>query len=252
MGVEHFYLFNHFSEDHYYPVLEPYIEEGLVELIDWPYKAHDHKSWVNIQCGAYNRLIENRGRESFWMAIIDTDEFIFPLEKKTIPSFLKDYEEFGGVCINWQHYGTSNIYRIPYGETLIGSMTYKAREDHPRNYFVKTIFQPKKISKVKKPHHCKYLKGYFHVTENKERFADNKSLTETVSVNKIRINHYIYRDKEFFYTEKRRRVQEWFPGDPPIDMIPDYNRVEDLILLPIAEKVKDRINSSGPFHNAFR
>ncbi len=238
MGVEHFYLFNNLSQDHYFPVLEPYIEQGLVELIDWPYKPLEHKNWVDVQCRAYNTLIDNRGRDSFWMAIIDTDEFIVPVENEDIPSFLKDYEEFGGIGINWQLYGTSNIYRIPSNQPLIETLTYKAPEKHPLNCFVKTIFQPKKITKVKKPHHCKYKKGFFHVTENKEPFPENKSLTETVSIDKIRINHYTYRDEEFFYTEKRRRVQEWFPDDPPLPLNQDYNSVEDPILVPIAQKLK--------------
>jgi hypothetical protein len=34
VGVEHFYLYNHRSRDHYQEVLKPYILSGLVELID--------------------------------------------------------------------------------------------------------------------------------------------------------------------------------------------------------------------------
>ena len=129
MGVEHFYLFNHLSGDHYYSVLQPYIDEGCVDLIDWPYEPVDHKSWTEIQCRAYNTLINNRGRDSFWLAVIDTDEFIVPMEAPDIPSFLKNFEAYGGVGINWQHYGTSGVERIPTGETLIGTLTKRARTD---------------------------------------------------------------------------------------------------------------------------
>ncbi len=42
IGVEHFYLYNHLSADHYYEVLRPYIQEGIVELKDWPIEPKDH------------------------------------------------------------------------------------------------------------------------------------------------------------------------------------------------------------------
>lgn len=252
MGVEHFYLFNNLSEDQYLTVLDPYIEENLVELIDWPYKPQEHKNWIDVQCRAYNTLIDNRGRDSFWMAIIDIDEFIVPVEAKNIPKFLVDYEEFGGLAINCQHYGTSDVLRIGSDQTLIGTLTMKAPTNDPSNFFVKTIFQPKKLSKIRKPHGCKYKKGFFSVTESKQPLEESQSHTETLSVEKIRINHYLYRDEEFFYTEKVRRNQEWFPSHPPLTMNPKYNQVEDPILIPIAKQLEERITTSSPYHTASR
>ena len=242
IGVEHFYLFNHLSEDNYYEVLAPYILKGLVELFDWPYELEHHKDWTHIQCKAYNTLVGQRRRETFWLAIIDTDEFIVPLKKETLPKFLKDYGHFGGIGINWQLYGSSHTYNIPDNQTLIETLLLKAPTDYTQNRFVKTIFQPTKIKEVKKPHHCKYKKGYYHVTENKVPFPANKSLTDTVSVSKIRINHYTYRDEEFFYTEKQRRVSQWFPNTPPLEMNPAYNLEHDPIMLPFIPKLKQLLN----------
>ncbi|NGX36971.1 MAG: hypothetical protein K1000chlam2_00117 [Chlamydiae bacterium] len=242
IGVEHFYLFNNLSEDSYYGVLEPYVKKGIVELFDWPYESQYHKNWTHIQCGAYNKLIDQRRKETFWLAIIDTDEFIVPLKKETLPKFLKSYEKYGGIGINWQLYGTSDIYRIPDTQTLIGTLLKKAPENLEQNRFVKTIFQPKTIKEMKKPHHCKYKKGYFHVTENKVPFPANKSLTDTVSISKIRINHYTYRDEEFFYGEKQRRVAVWFPEAPPLEMNPAFNAEDDPIMLSFVPKLEKRLN----------
>ncbi len=36
IGVEHFYLYNNFSEDNYQDILAPYIEKGQVTLTEWP------------------------------------------------------------------------------------------------------------------------------------------------------------------------------------------------------------------------
>lgn len=242
VGVEHFYLFNNLSEDNI-ECLQPYIDKGIVELFNWPYKAHDHKSWDQIQCASYNRLVQERGKETFWLAIIDTDEFIVPIEMPHLAAFLRGYEKYGGLGINWQLYGTSGVYQIPENKTLIGTLLQKAPTDYPRNCFVKTIFQPSKIKEVKKPHHCKYQKGYYHVTENKEPFQTNKSYTETVSVQKIRINHYTHRDEAFFYGEKFRRICEWFPGTvtPPLE--PELNSVYDPIILKFVPSLEQRLFS---------
>ena len=243
LGVEHFYLFNHLSEDAYEEVLAPYIRKGIIDLFNWPYEASDVKSWDKIQCAAYNRLLLDKGRETFWLAIIDTDEFILPLQTPNIATFLKEYEEYGGIGINWQLYGTSDVYRVQENESLIERLTLRAPTDHPRNRYVKTIFQPKRARCVKKPHHCKYHRDYYHVDENKQAFTKNKSLTDQVSVNKIRINHYTYRDEEFLHGEKFRRLAKWYTGTTP-SMDPAFNQVEDTVIGKYVPALKERLFST--------
>lgn len=238
IGVEHFYLLNHLSEDDFNSVLKPYLEDGIVELFEWPFEVTHHKQWNKIQCNAYNKILSEKGKETFWLAVIDTDEFILPLKTTSLSKFLKEYESFGGLAINWQLFGSSGISHIPPQQTLIGTLVKKAPKDCVNNQFVKTILQPRKVKKMTKPHHARYKKPYFHVTENKSNFPI-KSLTHCVSVERICINHYTYRDEEFFYSEKQRRIKNWFPDSPPPQMNPEYNTMEDrtiLIHLPELEK----------------
>ncbi len=225
IGVEHFYLYNNLSEDDYLAVLEPYVKTGIVELVDWPYASTNQKEWNKIQCRAYSELIQKKKNETFWLALIDTDEFILPRSTKNLPSFLKLYEGVGGVGINWQLYGTSHVEYISKPQTLIGSLVNRAPRDESRNQFYKTIFRPRRVHKIKQPHFCYYKRPFFHVDEY-ERLIPAKSLTPKVSVDKICINHYIYRDEAFFYTEKARRILDWSP-DKKVFMEPNYNEVED-------------------------
>lgn len=241
IGVQHFYLFNHLSEDNYREVLNPYLAKGVVELIDWPYEAKNHKQWNRIQCDAYNKILSEKGKETFWLAAIDTDEYILPLETSSLSEFLKKYEQFGGLAVNWQLYGTSGIKHIPEDRTLIGTLIKKAPKDFENNKFVKTIFQPKKVKKMSKPHHCKYKRPYFHVTENQSPFPP-KSLTHFVSIDRIRINHYTYRDEEFFYSEKQRRIKNWFPEAPLLQINPEYNKVEDTSIFSFIPELEKRLN----------
>ncbi|MBS0615266.1 MAG: glycosyltransferase family 92 protein [Verrucomicrobia bacterium] len=240
IGVEHFYLYNNLSEDDYHAVLDPYIKEGVVELFEWPHQAKKHKHWNKIQCGAYWDLVQKKKHETFWLAIIDTDEFIVPTETHDLRTFLKGYEKYGGLGINWQHYGNTGLTELKENQTLIGSLTKKAPTDYYRNKFVKSIVQPKLVEKITQPHYCRYKKPYYHVTENKVPFP-RKSLSETVSVEKIRINHYIYRDEKFFYTEKRRRVADWFPTAAPLEMNPEYVALEDKVIFPFIPELEGRL-----------
>src|ERR1700733_4250019 len=46
VGVEHFYLYNNCSEDDYSAVLQTYIDQEEVELIQWPYLANSWENWL--------------------------------------------------------------------------------------------------------------------------------------------------------------------------------------------------------------
>lgn len=242
IGVEHFYLYNNLSEDDFQTVLKPYIEEGIVELVDWPYQGKTHNGWNRIQRRAYWDVVQKKKNETYWLAIIDTDEFIVPIENSDLAQFLKGYEKYGGLGINWQHYGNAGLTELKENQTLIGSLTKKAPTNFGRNKFVKSIVQPRLVKRITQPHYCRYKWPYYHVTENKEQFS-RKSLTPSVSVEKIRVNHYIYRDEKFFYSEKRKRVASWFPKAPPVEMNPEYVTVEDKVIFPFIPELEKRLRS---------
>lgn len=85
VGVEHFYLYNNFSEDDYKTVLKKYIEDGIVTLIEWPKQQG--------QMSAYNDCIQNYKNESTWIGFIDIDEFVCPILENNIYSMLKHFEK---------------------------------------------------------------------------------------------------------------------------------------------------------------
>lgn len=102
VGVEHFYMYNNNSEDDYLSILKPYIEGGLVTLIQWP---HNH-----MQMESYKDCIEKFASETKWLGFIDIDEFIVPKTTDTIYEFLQPFEKkAGSVNIYWRLYGTSGI-----------------------------------------------------------------------------------------------------------------------------------------------
>jgi len=100
VGVDHFYLYNNNSEDEYLGVLKPYIDKGLVTLIEWPY------SQMQMEC--YKACIARFAQETKWLGFIDIDEFIIPKSTDSVYDFLKTFEnKAGAVNIYWRLFGTS-------------------------------------------------------------------------------------------------------------------------------------------------
>lgn len=100
IGIDHFYLYNNNSEDNYKNVLQPYIETGLVTLIDWP------QNQKQMEC--YMACIDEYSSETKWLGFIDIDELIVPKSTNSVYEFLKPFErKAGAVNIYWKLYGTS-------------------------------------------------------------------------------------------------------------------------------------------------
>lgn len=102
IGVEHFYLYNNFSDDDYLKVLKPYIDKKLVTLIEWPYKQ------AQMRC--YRDCIEKYKNETKWLGFIDLDELIIPNSYNNIYDLLKTKEHLPAILIYWKVFGSSGIY----------------------------------------------------------------------------------------------------------------------------------------------
>lgn len=100
VGIEHFYLYNNNSEDDYQSVLKPYINEGVVTLVQWPHNQ--------AQMQAYKNGVEQFSKETEWLSFIDIDEFIVPVATENIYEFLKPFQKNRPVVLAyWKMFGTS-------------------------------------------------------------------------------------------------------------------------------------------------
>lgn len=201
-GFEHFYLYNNLSEDNYKEVLAPYIKSGIVELIEWNRESENVIEWDAIQVGAYNDGFNRAKKKSKWLAILDSDEFLFPTVENDLLKFLKQYEKlngFGGLLVNWVGFGTSWVEKIPEDKLLIETLTLcvPSGNDH-----FKSIFLTKRVEYICSPHYVIYKAGYRH-------FTPNGGLPPFIEIDKIRINHYWSRDEWYLNNFKIPRRQLW-------------------------------------------
>ena len=125
------------------------------------------------------------------MAIIDIDEYIVPIEKDNIKDFLKDYEKYPAVVINWILFDSNGYEKHPENKLITEAYTRISKKP-PKEYTIKSIIKPKEVEGITSPHFCYYKNNKQAVNENFEKiFDDNWAYkTKTLSVNKIRLNHY--------------------------------------------------------------
>lgn len=193
-GVQHFWLYNNNSTDAYRIVLHPYIESGLVELIDWP-SSPQEKEWEHfcfvIQPGAYNDGINRAKHKAKWLAIIDTDEFMLPM-KGSMHDLLRKYRKEKAIALQWACFGTSNVDYCPSGE-MLNLLVWRLPLDHPRNGWYKSIVKPLYIASCRNPHFCDFVHGKEKVLPREE----------------ARLNHYWARDEAFLHGVKVPRYEKW-------------------------------------------
>lgn len=245
MGVEHFYLYNHQSQDNYKEVLQPYILMGVVELKDKATAADTLKTFNILQCKCYTECLTQSKGISKWVAFLDIDEFLFPVRKRNLQDVLENYEEFGGVGVNWLMFGSSHVWRIPPKQLLIESLNCCANKKFTGNRYVKSIVRPERASHFDNPHQPVYLQEYSGV--NTDKLPLEGMWSSYYQANKLRINHYWTREGEYFYRQKLQRHKQW-RGDPDPKAIKSFienlNSEQDNTILKFVPELKKAMGYS--------
>lgn len=216
-GVEKFYIYDNESTDCTKEVLAPYVESGLVEYNDWPGQKQ--------QLPAYDDCFERHRLETRWLAVLDLDEFIVPIEDKTIPDFLHRMEKFSVVEINWLVYGSGGAKKHKPGDVMERFKKHSLPE-HRLNTHVKSIVDPRRVCTMVGCHEAARISGRAadsHGVPLKKGFRDR-----TPQQDVIRINHYAVKSYEEFL-EKRAR------GRARINTLRDFSYFEQYDLNDIEE-----------------
>lgn len=197
VGVERFYFYDNASTDNTREVLEPYIKDGTV--------IYNYCEGSCLQNLVYADAILKYKNQTRWLAIIDLDEYIVPTEKDNIPDFLKDYEKYPAVGINWVMFDSNGHKTKPLsGGGLVTANYTRVYKNYglPDNRHIKSIVNPKKVWCINCPHFALYKNNQFAVNENFDKI--HEAFTEFNSIKKIRINHY-YSKSEEEYAKKTER-----------------------------------------------
>jgi hypothetical protein len=185
VGVEKFYIYDNESSDDTRKILEPYIEAGVVEYTWFPGDKR--------QLPAYKDCVRRHKYDTRWFAFIDLDEFVVPLETKTIPEFLQSLPaDVSQLVIAWVLYGSSGYKTKPDG-LVIENYTYRAVDNFLMGSVtcMKVIVNPRFliIDEIYGPHVQPTIGKT--IDENLRDVGLRGSLKEDLLPrSKIRINHY--------------------------------------------------------------
>jgi hypothetical protein len=194
VGVDIFFLVDNGSRDNFCAVLAPYIKQNYV------YVFSDSRRQSEV-LSDYLILIRNL---TFWVAVVDVDEFIVPISWNNLPSFLRQHEEAPGVVMNWLVFGSAGRWFRTAGLVMERFKDF-APSSFSWNRIIKSIVNPRKLLKFS-VHYGEFVGGahdidthgkihdYFHFTR--------PSLPPLHDV--IRIHHYWTKSYEE-WTMKRAR-----------------------------------------------
>jgi hypothetical protein len=188
VGVQKFFIYDNESTDNLKNFLEPYIDKGIVEYTFFPGKRR--------QVFAYNDALQRYKYASFWLAFIDIDEFLVPVEAETIVDLLRSFEDVPGLEVNQVLYGSSGH------QTKTKGLVLERFKDHApfdliENRGVKSIVNPRYVFFMATAHVAEYFDGERSVNTNKDKNTKG-SLDRPALHDKLRQNHYACKSFEEF------------------------------------------------------
>jgi hypothetical protein len=193
VGVERFFLYNNFSEDHHREVLAPYVEEGIVTVRDWP--VLDGRVG---QIAAYNDCLRWHRHDSRWIAFIDLDEFFFCPSGEPLPSVLSEYEEWPAVAIRWAMFGSSGHKTRPPGLVIDN---YQREIAFDGNINMKTVADPARVTTCLSAHHF----GYPYLSAvDENHFPVRGTRIASDSAARLRLNHYHWKSEDEYIAKCAR------------------------------------------------
>lgn len=192
-GVEKFFIYDNESTDSTKEILAPYVESGLVEYVFW--------KGGRQQLPIYDDCLERHRLDARWIAFIDLDEFIVPLQDQSIPEFLHRLEDASSVEINWLVYGSGGVEKKMEGKVM-DRFKKHSKPDHRLNRHVKSIVDPRRVFCLIGSHEVARISGQAvdpHGEKIRKHFRDREPQHDV-----IRINHYAVKSYEEFLGKRAR------------------------------------------------
>ena len=186
-GIDHIYLINDFSNDNFYEILEPYINNGQITLFNNDIITKE----PNRQSLIYDKYFINILPETEWLAIIDLDEFLFSPNDIDVKNIIKKYDnEYDNITVEWITYGSNHCNFQPF--SLVSGFNKHCNLDDKDYYSYKSIMKADKIKN-------------FGVHSSTLSSNKNINLSYTTKKNELYINHYQLQSMDFFTKIKGTR-----------------------------------------------
>lgn len=210
IGVQYFIIYDDKSDVPVKQTLAEYIDRRLVKVIDC-------SAWLS-QVKAYNHCLYQMSEKAKWIAFIDIDEFIILNKHRQMDELLKEYDSFGGLCLNLEmHHVDGHVFnpQLP----VKNAFREYLPDISPANRLIKTILQPHFSTAMSNPHYAIYERGYYAVNE---KYLRVPSAFSDFSNEVAHVNHFLTKNfEEWIENIMQRKTDENGPRD--LDEFRFYN-----------------------------
>jgi hypothetical protein len=181
-NVDHIYLINDGSDDHFEEVLKPFVDEGYVTLLHQTDKIDTFPRQKKV----YEKLLRPYLSESRWWAILDLDEFLYSPKQTNLREAVKKYDNGKNtqLFVKWMMFGSSGHIQQP--DLVVPNFLWRASKTSTQG---KCIVRGDKVMEFDVHTHS-MRKGGNTV------FADERDMI---------VNHYIIQSWKFFERVKMTR-----------------------------------------------
>jgi hypothetical protein len=180
---------------------------------------------IGNQEKAYNHFLKSYNNEYDWVAFFDVDEFLVLKKHEDIKVFLKEYNDYNGVAINWYLFGDNNLCEINGNYSMLQRFTKRRKS---MDYHVKCIVKTNTNDSYSIHNFTKA--SVVDTNKNLVFGPFNKNTSDDIA----QINHYFTKTlKEWEQKKLRGRApykkenEMWFRNDNDFHQH-NFNEVEDL------------------------
>lgn len=212
VGVEHFYLYNNQSDDDFRSILAPYVEKGIVTLIEWPYPQ--------AQMEAYWDCVARFRMETRWIGFIDLDEFVVPRKANNIYEILQPFEKNRPVVMfYWRVFGSSGrLDRSRNGLVTEDFVCCWPKHDDLGKVFYNTAYDPMpEFHKNVSMHHTQWAKysgiAFPPVNMDGNVCVGTRHMVDSLDF-PVQINHYFTKSYREYCVTKQKRGDVMYSKNP--------------------------------------
>lgn len=237
-GVDRFHLYQNRSEDDYESVLRPFIDQGLVRIIDWP--THPPS-----QLEAYQHFINENSGKPWWVAFLDCDEFLFSPSHEKIGEAIEAIArpDWGAIGVNWMCFGSSGQ-DAPASGLVTERFSLRPTDSFAPNRHIKSIVRMDKVAGTgSNPHWFRTNGGTF--SESGGELTGPHSPRPAHSF--LRINHYHTKSRQEYMLRIARGNADGAPRRSPSEFdLYQATDIDDRVIWRFLPALRERMERDHP------
>lgn len=217
VGVEHFVFFDR----EFAKLSELLKNEKDVEIVHFPDVAG------NVHAEAWAKLIGMNQGKTKWLALIDADQALVPVQKTDVKEVLRPYESFASLQCNWHSFGSGGALTKEPG-SVYERFTKRAKPSEGVNHHTQFICQPDRALAVRThdPHHPRLPPGESSVNTKLQVISGPFAIPPVHDV--LWVAHYINKSREEWLVKNAKGRADIFGEKMPMNIFDDYEKIANV------------------------